>query len=241
MYHGWSLGCPFTSSDPSIRVWQSARLVLKFPTLLLTCRYCRCPFSRHYCRFAQMIANTRLGPSHRNDRLVWNKLLSQSIHCRIRKYSNQHPINLSRSIRIIPYEKEWDTIAIWTMFPRTEYDWSREFWISCEFEMGVAVDGWVTYGMSSRLTRREVRNQEKIACWGTKRADGRSTWLLMLDICHLIPYQALNLDLESGDRCSCWHSTSSSLSPSESLYFLCLDTTRPCRFGPLYSLAQLQT
>ena len=46
----------------------------------------------------------------------------------------------------------------------------------------------------------------------------------MLDIYHLIPYQVLNLDLGSGDRCSCWRSTSSSLSPSESHCFLCLDT-----------------
>ena len=39
------------------------------------------------------------------------------------------------------YDTEWDPIEVWTMLSRTKSDWGGEFWVSCEFEMGMAVDG----------------------------------------------------------------------------------------------------
>jgi hypothetical protein len=40
----------------------------------------------------------------------------------------------------------------------SDVDWSGEFWVSCESEVGVAVDGRVTYGESREPSERSERS-----------------------------------------------------------------------------------
>lgn len=66
-----------------------------------------------------LVADNRLGTSYRNDRLVRNKLLPLTIHCRIRKFPNELPINFPRSIWLILYPNPRNPITVRIMFPRT--------------------------------------------------------------------------------------------------------------------------
>ena len=95
-----------------------------------------------------LTANTnRLGTAYRYDRLVWEQLHLYRIHCRIRQYPNQYPRHLLRAIRSIRLPHQWRQPKICIMLSRFELDRIREYGFPCQSEVGMAIIGWITYGM----------------------------------------------------------------------------------------------
>jgi len=83
----------------------------------------------------------RLGHPHRHHRLVRDKLHPQHLHRRIRKHPHKHPRRFSRSIRSDCHRLQRRPLPVCFVLSRVELDWGREYGISCESEVGMAVDG----------------------------------------------------------------------------------------------------
>lgn len=74
-----------------------------------------------------------------------------ALHCRVCQYSHQCTGHFAGHLRrICVYEGRIEKEICLVVFGSV-IDWDWELWVSCELEMGVAVDGRVAYGEYSLL------------------------------------------------------------------------------------------